>query len=148
MAGLTGTLRRPGWPGVLTASALVLAMMLTAGVAAPRAEAAPTAAGPPCGKAVGPFSVRGTQVLGRSGQVFVSYGITVPGLQAANWETSVTLDREKIAATADHWCANTVRLQLDQDNLLGPHGTSFDWAPMASRRWWTASGRTASLRRP
>jgi hypothetical protein len=36
---------------------------------------------PAGGTASGPFTVQGTQVLGGDGRAFVSYGITVPGLQ-------------------------------------------------------------------
>jgi hypothetical protein len=65
-------------------------------------------------------------VLGAGDKVFVPYGITVPGL--ANfpvWQPSVSRDFMKIIASARYWCANTVRLQVSQDNLLGTHGTSF-----------------------
>ena len=70
-------------------------------------------------------------MLGQDGQPFVSYGITVPGLQGPNWASSGQLDQEQIAATAQDWCANTVRLQLNQNNLLGPSGTSFSQAYLA-----------------
>ena len=85
-----------------------------------------------CSKAVGPFSVHGTRVLGRGGKVFVSYGITISDMQGLYWQNNLNLDLEMIAATADGWCANTVRLQLSQDNLLGPNGTSFDRAYMTA----------------
>jgi Cellulase (glycosyl hydrolase family 5) len=125
--GLPRALRWLGWLGAAAGLAVVLAVMLTVTTASPLTRAAkPVRAA--CGKAAGPFSVRGTHVVGRGGQVFVSYGITVPGLQAVNWRASASLDRKQIMATADDWCANTVRLQLDQDNLVGPHGTSFDRA--------------------
>jgi Cellulase (glycosyl hydrolase family 5) len=84
--------------------------------------------GPPefkCNKAVGPFSVRGTRVLGKDGKVFLSYGTTVPGLVDPNWKNTSKTDAAKIAATAGDWCGNTVRLQLSQDNLLGPRGNAF-----------------------
>jgi len=56
----------------------------------------------------------------------------VPGLQNPDWQQWFSLDLAKIAATAKDWCANTVRLQLSQDNLLGPNGTSFDQAYMTA----------------
>jgi hypothetical protein len=90
------------------------------------------AAGLSCGKATGPFSVQGTQVRDGSGGVFISYGITVPGLQVMDWRRYRQLDLEKIAATATAWCANTVRLQLNQDNLLSPDGTGFNQAYLAA----------------
>ena len=122
---------------------------LVAGGAAPPASAAPTPAsaaptatgsgptaqgsvpapaGPSCLKAAGPFSVHGTQVLGKQGQPFVSYGLTVPGLQVLDWRNFTALDQQRIVAAAVDWCANTVRLQLSQDNLLGPDGTSVNQA--------------------
>ena len=108
-------------------TALALAATLN-GSAAPAAEAVRPPASPSCGNAVGPFTVHGTTVLGAGGATFVSYGITVSGLQNPDWEASLNLDLQEIAATADDWCANTVRLQLSQDNLLGPNGTGFNQA--------------------
>jgi hypothetical protein len=100
---------------------------------APAVHAAPAVrTGGSCGRATGPFSVSGTQVLGRGGEPFISYGLTVPGLQGTGWAKFVTLDLAKIAAAADDWCANTVRLQVDQDDLVGPQGTSFDAAYLAA----------------
>jgi hypothetical protein len=111
---------------VVAGAALTLVMIATGGALAPAA----TAAGTSCRTAVGPFSVHGTQVLGQGGQVFTSYGITVPGLQVLDWQKFTGLDLAKIAAASDNWCANTVRLQLSQDNLLGLSGTGFDQAYM------------------
>jgi hypothetical protein len=135
---------RRGWPVVLavvawslvlvvgTATVVDGAMSAITGVIAQAAGALAgplVGAAPPspqsCGKAVGPFTVHGTRVLGAGGKVFVSYGITVPDMQGPHWADSVTLDLEKISAIADDWCANTVRFQLDEDNLIGPNGTSF-----------------------
>jgi hypothetical protein len=135
-----------GWRGVVTGLVVAFAV-----AAAPAADAAPTVLGAPpgpdavtgnaaassaaaCGKAAGPFSVSGTQVLAADGKPFVSYGLTVPGLQGIDWAGLVTMDLAKIAATANDWCANTVRLQLNQDFLLGPAGTGFNRAYMAAIR--------------
>jgi hypothetical protein len=138
---------RRRWPTVVTVVVLSLAMVAGAAAAVEGAMSAIVsafagAAGvltgpllgtvPPsaqsCGKAVGPFTVHGTEVLGAHGKLFVSYGITIPDMQGPHWANFVTLDEEKISAIADDWCANTVRFQLDQDNLIGPHGTSFNHA--------------------
>jgi hypothetical protein len=113
------------WRGMVAGTALILAA-LVAGGTAPSAGAMTTAAGTSCRQATGPFSVHGTRVLDSSGKPFVSYGLTVPGLQVLNWRNFTGLDLQKIAAIAVDWCANTVRLQLSQDNLLGPNGTGFD----------------------
>ena len=122
---------RRSWLPVAAGVTLMLTAVL-AGAAAPRAGAAPAQAGGSCGRADGPFTVSGTQVLSGDGKPFVSYGITVPGLQVPDWQASVNLDLQKIEASADDWCANTVRLQLSQDNLLGPDGTSFSQAYMSA----------------
>ncbi len=90
------------------------------------------AASAACRTATGPFTVSGTQVLGHGGRPFISYGITVPGLQVLNWASFGRLDQEKIAAVAHDWCANTVRLQLNQNNLLGLSGTGYNQAYMAA----------------
>jgi Cellulase (glycosyl hydrolase family 5) len=151
--------RKIGWQGLVAGSALALAVG-AAGAAAQPAEAAATGVGTAagagaatgvgtaagaggagkaagqsaaaCGKAVGPFRVSGTQVLGAGGKPFVSYGLTVAGLQSPYWASSAAMDRAEITATADQWCANTVRLQLDQDDLLGPDGTGFSPAYLAA----------------
>ncbi len=116
---------RPGWRCLVAGVTLALAAVV-AGGAAPPAGATTTAAGTSCRQAAGPFSVHGTQVFDQGGQAFVSYGLTVPGLQVLDWRKFTGLDLDKIAADAVDWCANTVRLQLSQDNLLGPNGTGFD----------------------
>jgi hypothetical protein len=66
-------------------------------------------------------------VLDSGGQAFVSYGITVPGLQFGGWRRYRELDLEKIAAIANYWCANTVRLQLNQDDLFTARGFDADY---------------------
>jgi Cellulase (glycosyl hydrolase family 5) len=130
-------IRPRGNPGRLAAAALALAALATgvggatgataaAGATAPPATAAAKALAPFCPDAVGPFSVQGTKVVGQGGKTFVSYGITVPGLLGPRWSKFLQIDLQKIAATALGWCGNTVRLQLSQDNLLGPSGTGFN----------------------
>jgi hypothetical protein len=148
-----------GWRGVVAGSALALAAAAAGAAAAPPAQAgvgtavgsgtaagsgggtgggtgpgsaATTDADAACGKAAGPFRVSGTLVLDASQKPFISYGITVPGLQGPDWTGYTALDLQKITATATEWCANTVRLQLDQDELLGPDGTSVNQAYLAT----------------
>jgi hypothetical protein len=91
-----------------------------------------TGAGAACGKVTGPFRVSGSLVLDAGRKRFISYGITVPGLQGPGWARYTALDLQKITATATNWCANTVRLQLNQDDLLGPDGTSVNQAYLAA----------------
>ena len=147
--------RRLGWTRwsftVIGAALLMVLAALLSGSAAPTAGAVPAAVGASapasgsCGKAAGPFSVQGTQVLGAGGKVFVSYGITVSGLQDPNWQASLNQDLQEITATANDWCANTVRLQLSQDNLLGSNGTSFNQAYMSAIQAEVASAESDHL---
>lgn len=104
-------------------AAAVAAMLPFAAVAhgaqppGPAANACPTARGP--------FHVSGTKVIGAHGRVFVPYGITVPGLANSKYRPFIPLDDAKIRATARSWCANTVRLQIGQANLVGANGRGF-----------------------
>ena len=85
-----------GWPsGTVLALTFSLTALAVVGAAPPAARAA----SPGCLKAAGPFTVHGTRVLGQGGQPFVSYGLTVPGLQVLDWRNFTGLDRQKIAAT-------------------------------------------------
>ena len=124
--------RRFSWQRLTSGAALVLAAVAVPVVIMPLGDSGASASASSCGKAVGPFTVHGTKVLAGNGSVFVSYGMTVSGLQEGNWTGLVTSDMEKIAATANDWCANTVRIQVNQDLLLGPSGTSFDPEYMAA----------------
>jgi hypothetical protein len=88
----------------------------------------------PCvgNKVVGPFAVAGTQVFassfnGQEGPVeFNSYGPTVAAtLDVRNWkaadagpaEAGKSMDEQEMAWAAADWCANTVRIQVNQDLL-------------------------------
>ena len=124
---------RFSWRGLASGAALAAAAVAVAAVIMPLGDAGTAAARPSsCGKAVGPFTVHGTKVLAKNGSVFISYGMTVSGLQEGNWTGLITADLAKIVATADDWCANTIRIQVNQDLLLGPNGTSFDPEYMAA----------------
>ena len=119
--------RRFSWRGLASGAALAAAAVAVPAVIMPLGDTGTAAARPSsCGRAVGPFTVQGTKVLAKNGSVFISYGMTVSGLQEGNWTGLVGQDLAKIVATADDWCANTVRIQVNQDLLLGPDGTSFD----------------------
>jgi len=125
--------RRVKWRSLAPGAALVLAPLLVVVLIMPLGDAGSTAAkASACGKAVGPFTVHGTNVLAKNGSVFISYGMTVSGLQEGNWTGLVTEDLIKIAATANDWCANTIRSQVNQDLLVGPTATSFDPDYMAA----------------
>ena len=114
----------------IAAAVVILTTMLASVTGVMAGPLAAVTSDPPCAHAVGPFTVHGTQVLAADGKPFISYGITVPDMQGPHWARDLPLDLEKVGAIADVWCANTVRFQLDQDNLNGPYGTSFDPAYM------------------
>ncbi|HET9895854.1 MAG TPA: cellulase family glycosylhydrolase [Streptosporangiaceae bacterium] len=113
---------------VVTVIALLAAMTTPAFASSGAAAANRPAAARACHKATGPFTVHGTKVTGARGRVFVPYGITVPGLANKDYQDLVPLDDAKISATAAFWCANTVRLQIGQDNLVGLKGTKLSKA--------------------
>ena len=118
---------RFSWRGLASGAALAAAAVAVAAVIMPLGDTGAAAARvSSCGKAVGPFTVHGTKVLAKNGSVFISYGMTVSGLQEGNWTELITQDLDRIVATANDWCANTIRIQVNQDLLLGPNGTSLD----------------------
>jgi hypothetical protein len=124
---------RFSWTGLLRGVALVLAPVLVVVAILPLSyDGTATAQATPCGKAVGPFTVHGTQVLAKNGSPFISYGMSVAGLQEGSWTQLITGDLARIKATAEGWCANTIRIQLNQDLLLGPAGTQFNSEYMAA----------------
>lgn len=111
----------------------------TAGAA--RAAHRDTAAG--CSHPVvhpkGPFTIRSDNrtIQDSRGRVFVSYGITVPGLSAPTFRKNpsgfvqsvvVNKDIPKIRATARVWCGNTVRLQVSQYDVVTNTSSACDTA--------------------
>ena len=111
--------------------ALALAPPAAAATAATSATAAPAATAAGCARPVahpqGPFKIASDHrtVENANGTPFVSYGTTVPGLSQSNFATDPSYvktvvdskDVPKINATAQHWCANTVRLQVSQHDV-------------------------------
>src|SRR5580704_11069072 len=92
-----GQRRLAAWLAVQLAArgaGLVLAPLLVVVLIMPLGDAESSAAAKAslCGKAVGPFTVHGTKVLAKNGSVFISYGMTVSGLQEGNWTGLVTED--------------------------------------------------------
>lgn len=139
----TSSRRRAAWAGawlgaltLLAGTVPVLAQASPAGATAAAtamtaATGAPAATAAGCAHAVahpqGPFKIASDHrtVLNANGTPFVSYGTTVPGLSQDNFATDSSYvksvvtgkDIPKINATADHWCANTVRLQVSQHDV-------------------------------
>jgi Cellulase (glycosyl hydrolase family 5) len=69
----------------------------------------------------GPFHVSGAVVLGSTGR-YIPYGISLTGLAHTGYAGLVAQDKAGITAAADDWCANTVRLQVRQANLVSITG--------------------------
>ena len=74
-----------------------------------------------CSSDLGPFRVRGTVVTGPTGR-YIPYGINITGLAHADYAAHMAQDEADIKASADDWCANTVRFQVRQGNLVSPAG--------------------------
>jgi hypothetical protein len=125
----------------LAGSALTLATLVPGVLGSPSAAAATTAKPASCTgqKATGPFTTGhkdGRPVVFQGGKnkgkLFLSYGTTVPGLEVPAWSTAksavdaiLAKDEPKIRATALYWCGNTVRLQVNQDLLVGKTASSY-----------------------
>jgi endoglucanase len=78
---------------------------------------------PPVG---GRYSVVGNKIIGPTGKQFIPEGIVVFGLSEPNWQSHLVSDKAQIAAIAEFWHANTVRLQVAPNNLLtGPNTALF-----------------------
>jgi hypothetical protein len=110
---------------------LALVSLLT--VATLTAARPPAAAAAACQHITGPFHTRGSAVHNPAGRRYIPYGINVIGLahpllMRAQYASTVSSDDAVIQAAASSWCANTVRLQIEQDYLVSASGaidTSF-----------------------
>jgi hypothetical protein len=69
----------------------------------------------------GPFHVSRAVVNGSTGR-YIPYGINVTGLAHTGYASLMAQDEADITAAADDWCANTVRFQVGQANLVSTTG--------------------------
>lgn len=89
-----------------------------------------------CSKATGPFTISRTNIIDGNGDVFVPYGASLSTLQyypktyldSNTTESTLAETEAQIKAIADSWCGNTVRLQIEQDELVGVAGSSLNTA--------------------
>ncbi len=87
-----------------------------------------TASAAACRHIAGPFRSSGAAVYGAGGQRYIPYGINVIGLAhrlqpvMPSYTATVDGDDAVIQAAALSWCANTVRLQIEQDYLVAADG--------------------------
>lgn len=103
-----------GWLRAVVVVALTVA---AAAVVPGRARAAAA-----CGHVAGPFHQAKAQIWQANGRLFVPRGITVSGLEHPDWADFVARDRDEIGAAASAWCANVVRLQVGEWNLVNSPG--------------------------
>lgn len=106
------------WAFPAAAGAVLLAATVLFGIAGPMADRRETTPQRPavCGRATGPFRVRGSRVIGKDGRVYVPYGITVAGLAYRDYRERSA--QSQVAAAAQRWCVNTVRVQVAQSDLI------------------------------
>jgi len=113
------------WMLVTASLVTVIAMggLTHPGAAAAERSLAPAAT--QCAKPSGALHVRGVRVYDASGKQFISYGVTLAGLAYPSYATLMPAEEAAIVASATTWCANTVRLQVGQDLLVGADGKHF-----------------------
>jgi hypothetical protein len=122
-----GVMTQPASAGSAPAGSAPAAGTTAAGTtAAGTTTASTTTASTTCATAQGPFRDDGTKVLASNGTTFIPYGITVPGLAHSDYQNWTSADDAQIQATAQDWCANTVRLQVSQDTLVGSDGSTYN----------------------
>lgn len=80
-----------------------------------------SAASAACRHASGPFRVVGNKVYGKTGR-FIPYGISIVGLGSPSWASREGADDAQIRAAASYWCANVVRLQVYEPDLVSTSG--------------------------
>ena len=81
----------------------------------------PAARAAACHHASGPFRVSRTVVNGSTGR-YIPYGISLTGLAHTDYAARMAQDEAGIGAAEDYWCANTVRFQVRQANLVSTTG--------------------------
>lgn len=65
----------------------------------------------------GPVTSSG-DVISAGGQPFVSHGVTVSGLEHKNYPHFLADDHAQITSAHNDWCANTIRLQISQAQIV------------------------------
>lgn len=117
--------RNRALPAVVPVLALVLGLVLAlAGGPGLSIEAMAATQAEPCQAVSGPFHMRGAEILNTQNQRYIPYGIGIVGLAHDVYAGTVQRDEEQIAAAHESWCANTVRIQVSQYQLIS--GTGFD----------------------
>ena len=103
------------------AASAVIAIVVTVSVASGLAGPAGVARAAACHHERGPFHVRGAVVKGPAGR-YTPYGINIVGLAHTGYAAHEAQDEADITSAADDWCANTVRFQVRQANLVSTTG--------------------------
>jgi hypothetical protein len=105
----------------VVSAAIALGVAIGGSAALGIAGSATLAQAATCQHERGPFHVSGAVVHGSTGR-YIPYGINVVGLAHPGYAGLMAQDEAVIAAAADNWCANTVRLQVGQANLVSMTG--------------------------
>ena len=103
------------------ASAAIAIVVTVSVVALGVAGSTASAQAATCHHERGPFHVSGAVVRGSTGR-YIPYGISIVGLAHTGYASLVAQDKADITAAADDWCANTVRFQVRQANLVSISG--------------------------
>jgi hypothetical protein len=109
-------------------TALLALILMCGGGSGPSIEAVAAAQAEPCRAISGPFRMRGAEILNAQNQRYIPYGIGIVGLARDLYAGTLERDKEQIAAAQKSWCANTVRLQVSQYQLID--GTGFNPAKL------------------
>lgn len=114
--------------GILAATALILAAPLLGLTTHASAQAAAAA----CRHINGPFHREGNKVFNSRGQRFIPYGYSVTDLGSPRWDEPWKWknDAQEIQVSAAN-CANTDRIQVFQDALVGVGGNTVNHAFLA-----------------
>lgn len=105
---------------VYLAAAIIAVLALAVAIAVQVRDTADAAVN--CHHISGPFHTRGARVYSATGARYIPYGLNVVGIGHALDSTTAERDMAVIDAAAHGWCANTVRLQVNQDQLVTSSG--------------------------
>ena len=101
----------------LTATVLAAGTALAIFAGGASADAATT-----CPGVAGPITSSGASMFA-NGQSYVPYGVTVSGLEHPNYQDFSADDAAQISAAQTSWCANIIRLQVSQAQVVSGNTT-------------------------
>lgn len=111
---------------VALAVVLAIAALAAGGLSNPAHAAAAT-----CRHVSGPFHRSRNHIYTAAGHEYIPYGVSVTNLGNPRWAAKWQRDAKEIQVSATSWCANTDRLQVFQDALVGVGGNQVNKAFLA-----------------